>query len=533
MQLLPRLRRAAAVLIPSLLVAGMVHQDALARTQEANVISVVPLSISTVEEAPANFRGGLLLATDGNFYGISLAGGKSIGAIARITPAGVLTVVHSLQNSDEGYDAYAGMMQAADGNFYGTTFHGGEKGGGVVYRLTPDGTYTVLRHLGENKLDAYFPYTGLVQAGDGNLYGTSLRGGTNDKGTIFRISLPDNQFTLLHSFSGADGENPEGTLIVGADGNLYGTTLQGGSDSRGTIYRLSIAGSAVVTSLYSFPSLGAFNDNGQATNATGANPRAGLLLAADGNFYGTAYQGGPAGWGTLFRMTPAGAVTLVHSFTGPLAGGAYPQAPVVQDADGNLYGTTEMGGGLHRGTAWRVSPAGQFNMLHSFTGGTFDGSNPWAPLLITGGKIYGVSMTGNVPGSANAGAVFQLDLGTSGVLPVELSVSPTEITVGASATLTWSAAAGSTSCATSMIPGTTWSDNPGTSGSLSVTPATPGPYTYMLTCTDAASVVRTAYAALPVKAPPSETVDGGEGGGALSVPVLLLLGALALRKKKF
>lgn len=530
MQLLPRLRRAAAVLIPSLLLAGLVHRDALARTQDANVISVVPLSVSAVTEAPSNIRGGLLLASDGNFYAISLAGGKSIGAIARITPAGELTVVHSLQNSDEGYDAYAGLMQATDGNIYGTTFHGGEKGGGVVFRLTPDGTYSVLRHLGQTKLDAYFPYTGLVQAADGHLYGTTLRGGTNDKGTIFQITLPDGAYRILHSFSGTDGENPEGTLIVGADGNLYGTTLQGGSDSRGTIYRVTTAGA--VTSLYSFPSLGAFNDNGQATNATGANPRAGLMLAADGNFYGTAYQGGPAGWGTLFRMTPAGAVTLVHSFTGPLTGGAYPQAGVVQDADGNLYGTTEMGGGLHRGTAWRVSPAGQFTLLHGFTGGTFDGSTPYAPLLIAGGNIYGVTMSGAVAGSANSGAVFRLDVGTGGVLPVELSVSPAEITIGASATLTWSSPS-ATSCGTSVVPGTTWSDSPGISGTQSVTPATPGPYTYMLTCTDAASVVRTAYAALPVRAPPSQTVDGGEGGGALSVPVLLLLGALALRKKKF
>lgn len=531
MQLLPRLRRTAAVLIASLLVAGLVHRDALARTQEANLISVVPLSVSTVADAPSNIRGNLLMGSDGNIYAVSLAGGKGGGAIVRVTPDGTMTVLHAMNGSD-GYDAYAGLMQATDGNFYGTTYHGGEKGGGVVFRLTPDGTYTVLRHLGQNKQDAYFPYTGVVQGADGHLYGTTLRGGTSDKGTVFQITLPDAAFRIVHSFSGADGENPEGTLIVGSDGDLYGTTLQGGTESRGTIYRVNAA-SGALTTLYSFPALGAFNDDGQATNATGANPRAGLLLAADGNFYGTAYQGGPEGWGTLFRMTPAGAVTLVHSFTGPLTGGAYPQASVSQDASGNLYGTTELGGSLHRGTAWRVSPTGQFSLLHGFTGGTFDGSNPYAGLLVAGNNIYGASLQGSMVGSINAGSIFRLDLGTGGALPVELSVSPVDITIGASVTLTWSAA-DATSCSTAVMPGlTTWSDSPGTSGTLSVTPSAPGPYVYMLTCTDSANVVRTAFAALAVRAPPSETVDGGGGGGALSVPVLLLLGALALRKKKF
>ena len=138
----------------------------------------------------------------------------------------------------------------------------------------------------------------------------------------------------------SDGENPEGALIVGADGDLYGTTLQGGGGNRGTIF--THLHQRHLTALYSFPSLGAFNSQGLAINATGANPRAGLLLAADGNYYGTAYQGGTDGYGTVFRMTPAGAVTVVHAFTGPSFGGAFPLSAVMQDAAGNLYGTTRV-----------------------------------------------------------------------------------------------------------------------------------------------------------------------------------------------
>lgn len=521
MQLPSSLRRTAA-LIP-LLLAALVHGQAQAR-EEANVVALVPLGAATVEEAPTNIRGNLLLGTDGNFYAISVGGGKGIGAIARITPEGTLTVLHALQSREEGFDAYAGLTQANDNNFYGTTYHGGEKNGGVVFRMTPDGTYTVLRHLGQNKLDGFFPYGGVVQAPDGNLYGTTLRGGKDDKGTIFRLTLAG-VFTELHAFSGNDGENPEGTLVVGTDGLLYGTTMLGGTGSRGTTFKITTDGT--FTTLYSFPSLSAFNDNGQAINATGANPRAGLLLGADGNFYGSAYQGGTGGWGTIFRMTPAGAVTVVHSFTGPLAGGGYPLSSVSQDAAGNLYGTTEMGGGLHRGTAWRITPAGQFSLLHGFTGGSFDGSSPYAGLLVAGGSLYGVTFSDSVLG-VGAGAVFRLDTGSNGVLPVELSVSPAEVTIGGSATLTWSSPT-ATSCATSGA----WTDTVGTSGTLAVTPGNVGLFTYVLTCGDGANVVRSAYASLAVKSPPAQTVDGGEGGGALSVPVLLLLGALALRKKKF
>lgn len=521
MQPSSRLRHAAAALVPCLLAIGAAG-EAVARTTEANLIGFVPLAAAAVAEAPSGIRGNMIRASDGNFYVVSSVGGTGRGVIARIAPDGTLAVVHAMQTNDEGISPYAGVIQASDGNLYGTTYLGGTEGGGVIYKVTLDGTYTVLRNLGQSKQDAMLPYAGLVQAPDGYLYGTTLRGGTSDKGTVFRIST-SGDFSIIHQFNGQNGENPEGTLVVGADGNLYGTTLQGGDSGRGSVFRLTPGGT--LTTLYSFPSLGAFNLQGQAINATGANPRAGLLLAADGNFYGTAYQGGTAGFGTVFRITPTGSLTVLHAFTGPTFGGASPLSEVTQDAAGNLYGTTEFGGFLNQGTAWRINTSGQFSLLHAFTGGALDGYRPYANLLVVGSDIYGVSFADS---TAGAGAIFKLDQGTNNVLPVEFSVSATAIAIGASATLTWSSPT-ATGCST----GGAWTDTVAVSGTLSVTPAAVGIYTYTLTCTDAAGVVRTAVAALQVNAPALQPVDAGGsgGGGALSIPALLLLGALRFRRK--
>jgi uncharacterized repeat protein (TIGR03803 family) len=520
MQLSSCLRRLAAALVPCLLALDASGQ-ALARTSDANLISFVPLAAITIENAPSAIRGNLIRASDGNFYAVSSSGGTGRGVIARIAPDGTLSVLHAMATNEEGYSPFAGVIQGSDGNLYGTTYLGGDKGGGVVYKVALDGTYTVLRHLGQDKQDAVLPYAGLVQAPDGVIYGTTLRGGTSDKGTVFRVTT-SGDFSIIHSFSGQDGENPEGAMVVGADGNLYGTTLQGGDGNRGTVFKITTAGT--LTTLYSFPSLGAFNLQGQAINATGANPRAGLLLAADGNFYGTAYQGGTGGFGTVFRITPAGALTVVHAFTGPSFGAAFPLSDVTQDAAGNLYGTTEFGGYLNQGAAWRINPAGQFRLLHSFTGGLLDGYKLYTSLLVQGNEIYGVSFADT---TAGVGAIFKLDQGTNGVLPVEFSVSTTAIAFGGSATLTWSSPTAATCTA-----GGAWSDTVGTSGTLTVTPTSVGIYNYTLTCTDAAGVARSASAALQVNAPALQSVDAGQsGGGALSIPALLLLGALSLRRK--
>lgn len=518
----PVVRRRPVAPLLAVLATLVVGQDsAVARTQDSNVVPLAQLAINPLEDAPRTPRGDLLMATDGNFYFTSTTGGiDNVGAVARMTPGGTVTTLHSfLRTNTMGNTPFAGVIQANDGNLYGTTYFGTD-GGGSVFRLTLAGAFTTLKSFGTSKEDEFFPYAGLVQASDGNLYGTTLRGGLNDKGTVFRITL-DGNFTRLYDFNGNDGENPEGALVAGPDGNLYGTTLQGGSGSRGTIYRITTAG--VLTSLYSFPSLSEFSTAGIAINETGANPRSALLLAADGNFYGTTYQGGPNGYGTVYRITPAGALTLFYAFTGPSFGSGYPLSAVTQDAAGNFYGTTERAGGLNRGTAYRLSSTGQFSLLHGFTNSVFDGSVPYMSLLPFNGALYGATFS---DGTANAGAVFKLDVGDGVNLPIEISVSPSAIELGASATLTWSSPTAA-SCTTAG----SWTDTVNIQGSLTVTPSFPAVYNYALNCTDSAGVLRVAYTSLQVKAPPSEPVDGGGGGsGAVSLPLLLLLGGGLLRK---
>ena len=514
-----RLRRLAATCSLALL-CFIVQAPAHARTQEANLVPIASFGASTLVDKPSAVRGNMLLADDGNIYFISSSGGKGGGAIAKLTPAGTLSVLYAPSSSDEGTSAFAGLMQATDGNLYGTTYLGGTKGGGTVFRVSLAGTFAVVRSFGQDKTDAILPYGGLLQASDGNLYGTTLRGGTNDKGTVFRLSLAGD-FTIIHQFDGANGENPEGTLIIGSDGNLYGTTLQGGSSNRGTIFRVSTAGN--FSSVYSFPALGAFNADGRAVNTTGANPRAALLLGADGNYYGTAYQGGANGWGTIFRMTPAGVVTVLRAFAGPNFDGGFPLASIVQDALGNLYGTTEQGGYLNQGTVWRINASGQFDVLHGFVNSGNDGAQPYAPVLLANNSIYGVSYSDSF---SRSGAIFRLDTGSNGVLPIELSVSQAEIAFGSSAALTWASPTATACTAIGNWEGTTVA----ISGTLSVTPTSPGIYTYGLSCTDGAGVVRLAYTGLIVTAPPTQPVDGGGGTGALSVTLLLLLAALLFRK---
>lgn len=521
MQILHRLRQIAASLPVLALAFGLASAEAAQRTQEANVIPVSSLAASGIESGPAGPRGDLLLANDGNIYFISSLGGAGgLGAVARLGTDEKLALVFGLADTDKGFSSYAKLIQGTDGNLYGTTYLGGTDGAGTVFSVTLSGTYTALYSFKKDKADPKLPYTGLVQGPDGYLYGTTLRGGAPDKGTVFRIATDGTAFSVLYEFDGTNGENPEGTLAVGPDGALYGTTLQGGAENRGVIYKITTSGT--FTRLFSFPALSTFNSSGLATNTVGANPRAGLTLSG-GNFYGTAYQGGTTGYGTLFRVTPAGELTVVHSFAGPSFGGGFPLSGVVVDDAGNFYGTTERGGYLNRGSAYRVTPAGQFTLLHGFTGSLVEGMQPYAGLLLARGSIYAASFSDSFAG---AGAIVKLDTGTSGVLPVELSVSATEVAVGSNVQFTWTGIAGATCSKLG-----TWTGTTTVSGTESVTASNAGIYTYGIGCTDTANVVHNAYISISVKAPVAQPVDGGRsGGGALSLPLLALLAALLTRK---
>jgi uncharacterized repeat protein (TIGR03803 family) len=557
MPIFHRLRRLAAALLLVPLVAGIQPLAAAERTQTANVLKVVSLGDPPeeleLEDVPRGVRGDLLLASDGNIYFASAGGGKGFGGVGRLAPDGTLSVVHAFaDDGSEGLSAYGGLIQASDGNLYGTTFFGGdaEDSVGTVFKLTLAGAYTHLHDfvISGNK-DPRKPYTGLAEGPDGNLYGTTLEGGNSQRGTIFRIST-SGAFSVIHHFRGGDndGATPEGQLIVGTDGKLYGTTMLGGNSDRGVIYRISTDGQ--YEQLYSFPGLRSFNDVGLATNSTGANPRAGLMLSTDGNYYGTTFQGGEHGNGTLYRMALSGGsvnVTVVHAFQGGPFDAGFPLSTVTQGPDGSFYGTSLHGGYGYNitigdagytdsGTAWRVAQDGSSSeLLHSFFGSSADGSQPYAGLLFANGALYAI---GSSDDSTSSGVIINLQTDTGSGLPVELTISDREITLGESMTVSWNAA-GAQTCDKSGGDGA-WEEPTSDTDPEHITPVigsktlTPpvGIYTYMLSCTDANDVVHHAFVGVLVNPPVLETVDGGEiiGGGTLSWLLLALLAALLIRK---
>lgn len=289
----------------------------------------------------------------------------------------------------------AGLVQANNGDFYGTTVFGGTEGeNGTVFRITPNGVFTLLFSF--NGTNGSRPTGGLIQGTDGNLYGTTAAGGTNgDNGTVFRITL-NGAFTSLFSFNGANGRGPMASLVQGSDGNFYGTTVSGvTSSSNGTVFR--IAANADFSSLYSFPS------NGR----SGEGPLSSLVQGSDGNFYGTTSAGGTAGDnGTVFRITPNGAAALLVSFNG--ANGSFPAAALVIGSDGNFYGTTQFGGTTDNGTVFRVTSGGALASLFSFSGP--DGNYPVSPLVRgRDGNFYGTTSGDRSFGGTNTfGTVFRI-----------------------------------------------------------------------------------------------------------------------------
>jgi uncharacterized repeat protein (TIGR03803 family) len=542
MQSFTQLRRLAA-LIPFALALGAGARPAGAQAQQAvaNAIPVVSFaSPGDLEDAPRNVRASLMLANDGNIYFGSTGGGEGAGAIARLTPDGELSVVHALEGEgsaggSEGVSVWSRLIQASDGHLYGTAFIGGEEGLGTLFRVTLDGAFTVLHHFGGGHPNPERPYAGVTEASDGNLYGTTLYGGQSRKGTIYRIAKDGTGFTVVHEFRGSDGENPEGDLVE-RDGYLYGTTMKGGSGNRGTVFRMSLSGDHEV--LYSFPELGRFR-NGVATNSTGADPRAGLMLGADGNFYGTAYQGGAHGHGTVFRITPGGELTVLHHFAGASFDGAGPLAPLTQDAQGNIYGTTQAGGSMNQGSAWRLAPDGTFTLLHSFHINAH-GVTPYAGILPAHGTLYAVTYydyLDSFGGSIGAGSILKLDVPESGPPLLQMSASATQIEYGQSVTISWNWT-GPADWTCAKIGGSVgWPGDTTVSGSQSLQPA-PASYAYGIRCTepddgdeDTPRQARTAQVAVVVNAPVLAPLDGGTAGsGSLSLWWLLLAASLLICK---
>jgi len=394
-----------------------------------------------------NPRAGLVQGSDDNFYGTASYGGANVsngcncGTVFRISPSGNYTSLYSFGSSPHGeYDGQnpqAGLVQGSDGNFYGTTFDGGPYLDGNIFRISPSGNYTSLYWFGSSPNDGSNPWAGLVQGRDGNFYGTASDGGVSNNGTVFRIS-PSGSYTSLYWFGSSpnDGSNPWAGLVQGRDSSFYGTASGGGASNNGTVFRISPSGN--YTSLYSFGSQP--ND--------GFEPEAGLVQGSDGNFYGTTFDGGRYGNGTVFRITASGSLTSLWSFTGGCDGGN-PRAGLVQGSDGNFYGTASLGG-LGGGTVFRITASGSLTTLYYFgSSGFVQGSD---------GNFYGTTASG---GTNYDGSVFKLTLPLS---PPPNQISGVQL-AGTNAVITIPSIAGETyqlQYRSSMTTGS-WSNVPGVS----------------------------------------------------------------------
>ncbi|HEY6290150.1 MAG TPA: choice-of-anchor tandem repeat GloVer-containing protein [Terriglobia bacterium] len=398
---------------------------------------------------------------------------------ASAAPAQTYTVLYTFTGNADGAVPVAGLIADSSGDLYGTTLEGGPYGSGVVFKLDPAGHQTVLDNFTRGKGGAY-PSGGLVRDGAGNLYGTTTYGGLFDDGfcspmgcgVIFKIGSPGFKTVLYNLFPSSGGANPMAGLIRDAQGNLYGTTAIGGNyagpcnvvgSGCGVVFKLDPAGSE--TELYRFagspdgaaPAAGLIQDaagnlygttalgghrtgpcspygcgvvfrvdsSGHETvlyrfggGADGASPQSGLVQDAAGNLYGTTYEAGAFGYGVVFKLDLSGNETVLHSFSGG-SDGRYALAGLVQDASGNLYGTTANGGDLNAcdgvgcGVLFKLDSAGNETVLQTFTGGT-DGASPRAPLLAEGGFLFGTASGGGDAGGAcgdsGCGVVFRLSI---------------------------------------------------------------------------------------------------------------------------
>jgi len=398
-------------------------------------------SFDGTDEQGAAPSAGLFQARSGEFYGATSFGGDGDGGgtIFGITSGGTLKTLYTFcTGCKDGAYPFAGMIQAKDGYLYGTTNMGGNAlrfnagcvpfGCGTVFKITPSGALTTLHRFCARSgcTDGAYPYAGLIQANDGDFYGTTGFGGAKcistapqACGTVFKITR-SGRLTTLYSFCSqpncADGEYPMAGVIQANDGNLYGTTYNGGANpcepntGCGTVFRITPSG--ILTALYSFCS--------EPDCADGADPLAGLVQAANGDFYGTTYDNGYyGGYGTVFKITPSGKFTTLHRFCSAVSStacldGANPRSGLIQAANGEFYGTTQTGGANNAGTIFRIAADGKLTTVYSFCSqaGCADGQTPYAGLVqAINGDLYGTTLGGGDNGGH--GTVYRLSSGLS------------------------------------------------------------------------------------------------------------------------
>jgi uncharacterized repeat protein (TIGR03803 family) len=336
-----------------------------------------------------------------------------------------------------------------DNYLYGATVYGGDGGFGAAFKLSPQGQMSILGSLDASHTGGS-PYGGLTRGTNGLYYGTANFSGPGSSGTLFEVD-PNGGLSVLYAFSrqawsgsintNSDGSFPYGRLSPGPGGYLYGTTSAGGKFGGGTVYKISYQGE--FTTLYHFA--GPIGTSG--TNTTGFEPQAGLTVGADGNLYGTTFLGGTNGDGTVFRVTPSGELTTLVTFSGP--DGNEPTDSLLAMPDGWLYGTT-LNGGIYgdEGTVCRVNTNGQFQQLHSFNFG--EGAAPWAGLAAgPEGWFYGTTTAGSSNTTDSWGTIFAIC--TNGQMQILASFAGTN---------GWHPMAGVTTGPDGNLYGTTWAGGP-------------------------------------------------------------------------
>jgi len=386
------------------------------------------------DPAGPGWIGSIAQGRDGNLYSTTEGGGTTNnGTVFRLTPDGKLNVMYnfcSQPSCADGTTPEGGLTLGYDGNFYGTTTNGGTNNGsiGTLFRITPSKVYTVLHVFGSISNDGDFPISAPTQGVGDTMYGATPHGG-GSCGVIYAITL-HGAYSVLYSFSGIspDGCNPEASPIVAADGNLYGTANIGGTSNNGVVYRLTPSGKE--TTIYSFDGI------------HGSEPWGPLVEGSDGNFYGTTLKGGTSNAGVIFEVTPTGTETVLHNFNGTTDGG-FVYAGLVQATDGNFYGVAQQGGNTSSlcqggppsgtcGTLFQVTPTGAFSVIYDFDG-THGFSSLVAPFQHTNGLIYGDTSLGGTGknclgdrGMDLCGVFYQLDAN----LPGYVALSPYRGNVG-------------------------------------------------------------------------------------------------------
>lgn len=353
-------------------------------------------SFGDVSQMAAHPTAPMIQGSDGKLYGTFYTGGAGdVGGVFRINSDGSsFTVLRAYYTTGgDGQNPADGLLETSVGLLFGTTSDGGANGGGIVFRIGKQGDgYLILHSFPSSANDGQTPYGGLIEGYPGILFGTTSRGGSGSAGTIFQVNIDGTGYQLVHVFHTTDGGGayPRASLLLGRDGKLYGTTVNGGQSGVGTLFRLDRGGTNFMV-LHTFTG----------TAGDGANPQNALVQGGDGMLYGTTEKGGDNSFGTIFKLNKDGSnYSVIYHFDLASESGVTPESALLEGQDGMLYGTTSSGGPASAGTAFKVNTDGTgFVVLHAFSSANQEAASPQAALIQAGdGTLYGTTTSGGPGG---------------------------------------------------------------------------------------------------------------------------------------